>query len=354
MKNKHAFVIGIAMAAYFAYGMYSAYLGMVEKIYFDLSSEFIIFIPLVALSLLLFWAINRGATKANIITTRLISFFSLASIILFWGISPLEDVFLLNISGKYLAINTFFYLWQEIVFGGITIIFFSFLLRPVTAFLRDYEADPKNIRDNDVLKVSSIIKRFPLQTAAIAAIVSFFGYIIGAVNFYLNHVGAPGTVAVNSLLVGIAVGQMLFAVVYFFSRSILNDANDILSSFSEISPPELITGISSKIFMTVLSCGMFFIPITLGLFINLNTESITIDMFILGVITNFIFGVGIMILIGGMFASEIINSLEQLKRCMGLVRVNDLNCRLNIKTGDEMEEVGYEFNKMVAHLKNKK
>ncbi len=355
MKNKLAFIIGAVTVGYFIYGIVASYLGMTGEITFGFMNAFLIFIPLIILSIMLAWSINRRRDSLLVIRDRLLSFYFVASVLFFWGLSPIEDIFLLNISsGPDIAANTFFYLWQEVVFGGAAIGLFAFLFKPVSNFLRKYESDIKSIEEREIEEVSDLVSRFPIHTAVLSALVSFIAYVIGTTSFYITHFGTPITVAINNLLVGIAMGQMLFMVVYFFVRYILEDVNSILYIFGDVTSPKKVMSIRIKIFITGFSIGIFFVSIMTALFINMISGALDINMFYIGVAVNLILGTGIMILSGGALASNIIFSLRQVTHGMELIRAKNMSYRVNIKTGDEMEELAHEFNKLANCLDKKK
>ena len=62
-------------------------------------------------------------------------------------------------------------------------------------------------------------------------------------------------------------------------------------------------------------------------------------------------GLGLALLASLYLARRVVRPLQALREGVERISSGDLNSRLEIKTGDEIETLAEEFNKMTAHLK---
>jgi HAMP domain-containing protein len=352
LKRRLAWMVGAIFVAWFVYGIASSFLG-VTGAPFDWSNALLILTPLTALALLFAFLIGGDDETTGVIKRKLISLYVIAIAVLFWVISPIEDFFILNITGSEVAIDVLTYLLMALVLGGIGIAIFMMWFRPIDEFMRKYQSDIKGIDRAKVSEISKAASWFPVRTALTAAFMSTLGYVVGAATFYLVHSDIPVTLVVNNILIGIAIGPMVFSVIYFFSRSILEGVGSILYVFKDIAVPQRVIGVKGKILFFGIAPGIFFTITSATLFFNLIDGRMSLDLFYSGIAANFAFALLLMVIIGEGLIMSAVSALYEIKHGMELMQSGNWTHRISVRTGDEMEDVAYEFNKMADELEKR-
>lgn len=347
MKNKLIIIPVIAFIGWFVYGFFHSWSGITGAP-FDWTDTAIILLPLAALVVIIAAIMRRKPETTGIISIRLASFYISAIAILFWVISPMEDFLLLSISGRDLAVNIFFYLWEAVILGGAAVIVFMNWFKPVGEFLRRYQSDVKSIDKGKIIEISRLVSRFPLLTASVAAVINAGGYVIGALGFVFFRPDIDLSIVINNLMVGVAVGQVLFVVFYFFTRNILEDVSEVLYVFGDVTSPQRVVGITSKILLPGVSSMVFLAATTIAPIIGLVSASPDAVFSYTVILINFVLAIIIMILTGVAVSADLNGSVGEIKHGIELVQSGNWLHRINIKTGDEMEDVAYSFNKAMA------
>jgi methyl-accepting chemotaxis protein len=146
---------------------------------------------------------------------------------------------------------------------------------------------------------------------------------------------------------------MIFSVIYFFSRSILEGVGSILYVFRDIAAPQRVIGVKGKIFFFGIAPGIFFIITAATLFFNLIDGKMSLDLFYSGIAANFAFALLLMVVIGEGLIMSAVSALREIKHGMELIQSGNWTHRISVRTGDEMEDVAYEFNKMADELEKR-
>ncbi|MHB9019876.1 MAG: hypothetical protein ACYC3G_03335 [Minisyncoccota bacterium] len=351
MKNKPALIVGVLASIYFVYAVIFSGMAAINESAFSWITVINLFIPLILLVLLFIYFFTKQLGDVKVIKKRLLALYVLVIMISFWIFAPIENYFLLSISGKEIAIQTFSYLWETLLLGSLAVFIFMKLFKPIDNFLINYESNIEKITPEEAKKVSEIATKFPLRTAIIVPFMTILGYIIGSIQFYLVNPSIHYLVIINNLLISLAVGPIIFLAIYFFTHRILKDTNNIFYTFGDITSPNKVLGFTNKILFFGSTYGMFFILIFIGLLINLSYGGIGMIEFYYGLGINFIFTLIIMLFVGNAISRDIIFSLLEIKKGLEIIRGGNYNYQINIKTGDEAENVAYEFNKTMHYLK---
>ncbi|MDD3752766.1 MAG: hypothetical protein PHS16_02425 [Candidatus Colwellbacteria bacterium] len=353
MKNKLASIFGASFVAYFLYSMYYSYLGVIGEVSFGWIDVPKIFVPLIILICLITYSITRKIETLDIIRKKLICLYLIAVSFLFLFLSPLEEFFVLNITGREVALNTVFYLLEVVIFGAIGILVFMSWFKPVKEFLDSYQSDIKKISKENIKKITSVVESFSIKTAATAGILSLIAYIVGAFSLYLFSSSVSTLVIVNNLLVGLAISPIIFMIIYSVSDHILKDVNNILYVFGDITSPKRRISVGTKVISASFLPGSFFVAMSAALFLNFSAGLSSINFFYMGMAVNFVLTSSWAIIIGKTIIANAKNSLLEIRHGMELLESGNWDHRLNIKSGDEMELVAYEFNKMADELKKR-
>lgn len=352
LKRKLAWIVGLASIVWFAFSAWASFQGVMGAP-FGWRDAFFVFAPLTALISLFALLIGGDDETTSVIKRKLISLYMIATALLFWVISPVEDFLILNITGSEVAIDVLTYLLMFVVLGGIGVAIFMRWFRPIGEFMRKYQSDIKSITPAEVSEISKAVSWFPLRTALVAASMSAIGYLIGAATFFLVHSDAPPSLIINNILIGVAIGPTVFSVIYFFSRGILQDVGSVLYVFKDIASPQRVIGVKGKILSFSIPPGVFFTITSTALFFNLMNEGVSANLLYVGIALNFIFTVSFVVIIGGGLVSSIASALHEIKHGMELMQSGNWSHRVSVRTGDEMEDVAYEFNKMADYLEKK-
>lgn len=349
MKNKFSLISGSLLVIYFIYAINFCLTAIFGEILFTWQTAIKLLAPLVILSSIFLYFFKKEEWAIKMIQKKLFVLYGSVLLVSLWIIGPIENYLLMDVSGKNIAIQIFSYLWETLVFGGLAIIIFNKMFKPIHNFLRNYESKVENITNEEVLKVSDLVARFPLQTASIAPIISILGYIIGSIQFYIVNPSIHTLIIVNNSLISLAIIPIQFLIIYFFTRYILNDVNNVLYTFGDITLPKKVLGINEKIILLSISYSIFFVPLFAGSLLNLTNNLISINKFHAGLWVNLFIAFIIMFLVGKAISKDLIHSLSEIKR--GLQIIQECKCnakyKINIKTGDEVEDLAHEFNKSV-------
>ena len=352
LKRKLAWIVGTVSVAWLIYGIISSSSG-VSGAPFGWSKALLILLPLAVFISLFALLVGGDNETTSVIKRKLFSLYIIAIAALFLIISPIEDFFILNITGSEVAIDVLTYLLMAAILGGIGIAIFMKWFKPIGEFMRKYQSDVKSITSAEVSKISRAVSRFPFRTALTAAFISAIGYLIGAATFFLVHSEVPLMLAVNNILIGVAIGPIFFSIIYFFSRSILQEVGGVLYVFKDIASPQRVMGLKSKIFFFALAPGMFFVITSMALSSNLIAGRIGTDLFYAGVATNFAVAISLIMIIGQGLIMSVVSALNEIKHGLELMQSGNWTHRVSVRTGDEMEDVAYEFNKMADYLEKK-
>jgi len=339
------------MVAYFLYAVIFSGRAAIDNVAFSWATVIKLFIPLIILASVSIYTFVGEIAGTQVIKKRLVALYACIIMISFWVFAPIENYFLLNIYGREVAIQTFSYLWETLLFGSLAIVVFMKWFRPINEFLKNYESSVESITVEEAKKVSELSIKFPLRTATIAPIITILGYAIGSLQFYLINPSIHYLVVINNLLIGLAIGPITFLAIYFFTHQALKDVNNILYTFGDVTSPNKILGINNKVRFFGAAYGIFFTSIFIGLLINFSINGINTIEFYCGLGINFIFTLLLMLLVGNAMSADLIYSLTEIKKGLEIMRGGNWNYQINIKTGDETEGVAYEFNKTIQYLK---
>jgi HAMP domain-containing protein len=177
--------------------------------------------------------------------------------------------------------------------------------------------------------------------------------VLSAISFLIIHPDFSLGLSLNIVLIGLAMGQAIFAIIYFFSRRILADITHILYSFGDITSPNKTLGIKFKIMISAACPGVFFVSTYLALLLSFLANRINFSLFSMGIVLNSILSFVIMYIISSGLVTGLLDALKEIKRGIEIVQSGSLQNRINVKTGDEIESVAYEFNIMTDYLEKR-
>jgi HAMP domain-containing protein len=349
LERKLAWIIGAASVAWFAYGIIFSFSGVIGAL-FNWRDAFLILLPLAALVSLFAFLMSGDDETTTVIKKKLISLYIITIAALFFVVSPIEDFLILNITGSAVAIDVLTYLVMAVCFGGVVVVLFMRWFKPIGEFMRKYQSDVKDITPAEVSEISRAVSWFPFRTALTSAILSSIGYLAGSATFFLVHTNTPPLLILDNILIGAAMGPIVFSIIYFFSRAILEGVGSVLYVFKDIALPQRVIGLERKVLSFSMFPGIFFTITSITLSFNLISGRISAELLYIGLAINFIFTALLVAIIGRGIVSSVISALHEIKHGMVLIQSGNWTHRVSVRTGDEIEDIAYEFNKMAEHL----
>jgi len=303
----------------------------------------LLLIPQVAMSLAFFYSLwpEKGSPE---VPGKFLSVFSTLIMVIFWIIGPIQSYFTFDMTGKELSYLAFLYLWEVVVLGILFIYITMRWLRRVKNFLEDYSSDIKSITKERIENFSRFLSRFPLNVARLGFFIGLGGYVLASFQLVFWG-GARYEAGIKTLMVGLGLSPLFGFMLYVLAYRFLGGIYGILYSFGQVSKPSRVLSIVSKIM--IFGSGMLLMVVSLLLPLVWNFFEGNIDL------NTFMLGGGIIILeliivfyiAATVFAENIIRPLEILKKGLQILQTGEKRYRINVRTGDEIEEVINEFNK---------
>lgn len=351
LKNMAQFVLGVisftywCWAAWFSLTIFST-MGSLEWRTFGF-----IFIPEIAIVLVFFYLMWPGKGSLEV-SNKFLSVFSILIVTIFWIISPIQSFFTLNLTGREISFTAFLYLWEVMILGGLFIFILMHWLGRVKSFLGDYNADIKSITKERVESFSQFLSHFPLHVAYLGFFFSLIGYTLSAVQLVF-WAGAGYSEGIKSIISGLAFSPLFALLLYVLAYGFLRDIYEILYSFGDIAKPNRVLSIRGKVTILAFSFILIVISLLSTLIWNFLDGNITKNIFLLGagIIT---FELIIILYISvKTLVDDITKPLEMLKKGFEILQTGEKRYRINVRTGDEIEELVYGFNKAADALKER-
>lgn len=301
-------------------------------------------IPEIILALIFFYLLWPGKDSPNV-STKFLSVFSILILAVLWIVGPLQSYFTLNLDNRGISFSAFLYSFEVMLFGGLFTYVVLRYLRRVRIFLKDYSSNIEAITRERAEKFSEFLSGFPLKVARIGFLFVFGGFLISAPQ--LIFWGWTTTeVAVKSIFIGLAIAPVMALLMYILARRFLSGVFEILYSFGDVSHPKLVLSIEGKILMLGSCVMLMAISLLFPLIWNFVEENISLQMFLLGCGITLLELLSIFYVSVKAFAYDITNSLDVLKKGLEILQTGEKRYRINMRTGDELEEVIGEFNKI--------
>lgn len=343
LKTVAQFVFG---TAFFAYWCWTARLSLDI---FSAGGSFgwgtfgLLLMPQVAMASAFFYSLwpEKGSPE---VPGKFLSVFSILIMVIFWIIGPIQSYFTFDMAGKQLSYLAFIYLWEVVVLGILFIYITMRWLRRVKKFMKDYSSDIKSITKERIENFSGFLSRFPLNVARLGFLFSLGGYVLGSLQLVFWG-GARYEAGIKTLMVGLGLSPLFAFMLYVLSYRFLGGIYGILYSFGEVSRPSRVLSIVSKIIIFGLGMIMMTVFLLFPLVWNFFEGHININTFALGGGIILLELIIVFYIASTVFAENITMPLEVLKKGLQILQTGEKRYRINVRTGDEIEEVINEFNK---------
>jgi len=347
--------IGIFLVSFFAFwiwGIWFSYLSFLIEYDFDWVDFIFLFLPLLFSAFFLFYLIWPGEESPSLRQKFLVVYSSLTAVII-WFVGPIQTFIMLNLNYAQIALVAFSYLLEGLFFGMVVVYFVLKQLDKVDKFLADYHSKIKSISKARVEEVSEIISAYPLKVSVIGFFVVLGGYLIGAAILFW-----PGGVsyrdAIKDAMIGLAIAPILFLSVYVITYRYLRGVSEVLYTFGDVLKPRRVLSIGQK----MMCLGGSFFLLTTAMFVPLFwdclSETISDQKLIGGLIA---MSVGFALIIYfsiKVFVADLQSALIKIEKGLEILQSEEWDYRLNIKTGDELEDIAYDYNKAVEELKKRR
>ena len=345
MGKKIARVIsGAAFFAYWGWASMSAFESFTRGDVFRWEHFANLLIPEIILALVFFYLVWPGKDSTDV-SGKFLSVFSTLIIVLLWVIGPLQSFFTLNLDNRGISFSAFLYSFEVMIFGALFIFVILRYLRRVKIFLKDYSSNIKSITHERADEFSEFLSSFPLKAARIGFLFVFGGFMISAPQ--LIFWGWTTTeVAIKSIFIGLAMAPVMALLMYILARRFLSGVFEILYSFGDVSHPKLVLSIEGKIMMLGSCMLLMAVSMLFPLLWNFFESNIGFQALLLGCGIMLLEIITISYVSIKAFVYDITSSLDILKKGLEILQTGEKRYRINMRTGDEFEEVVDEFNKI--------
>jgi hypothetical protein len=344
--------IGIFGASFFIFwvlGIWFSYLSFRIGYRFTWIDFAALFLPLLFSAFLLFYLLWPGEESSSIRRKFLATYGLLAAAII-WLVGPIQSFFVLNLDYTQISLSAFSYLIEGLFFGIVVVGLVLRRLKKVDEFLADYHSKIKSISKSRVEEVSEIISTYPLKVSALGFFAVLGGYFLGAaILFWVGGVSYRD--AIKDALTGLAIAPILFLSVYVITYKYLRGVNEILYTFGDVLRPRRVLFIGQKMMLLggafLLLMMMMFLP----LFWDCLSETISDNKLIGGLAVMSVEFALIIYLSTRAFIADLQSALVKIEKGLEILQSENWDYRLNIKTGDELENIAYDYNKAVEELR---
>ena len=344
VKRIAKIVSGVVFFAYWAWVSMSSFEAFSRGDTFGWEHFAALLIPEIILALIFFYLLWPGKDSPDV-SSKFLSVFSMLIVAILWVIGPLQSFFTLNLDNRGISFSAFLYSFEVMLFGGLFLFIIMRYLGQVRLFLKDYSSNIKSITHERAEKFSTFLSNFPLKVGRLGFIFTFGGYLLSAPQLiFWGHTASEA--AVKSIFIGLAISPVIALLMYILARRFLSGVYEILYSFGEVSHPKLVLSIGGKVMMLGSCIFLMAVSLLLPLVWNFFEENIGLRMFLLGcglmlleLIFVFFFSVKA-------FVYDITSSLDILKKGLEIHQTGEKRYRINMRTGDELEDVIDEFNKI--------
>ncbi len=302
-------------------------------------------VSLSAVLILLLWPKNPQSE----IKRTLISSFISTTVVIFWIIGPLQSAFALHLTSRQISFAALEYFLEVAVLGGVFIFIALRWFREFDLFLKDYSSNVSTITKDRIRSVSNSISYYPLRISLLGFFISFGGYLLGDAMLVV-FAGANRDQAIKDLLVALAMSPIAFLTLYSFGHWVLQKVNGVLASFGDILEPKAILPLKTKIMFLGFSSIILGVVLYAPLVWNFIEGHLPPGIFYLGLAITSLEVILIVYVSSLTFSADLTESLSELKRGLEVLQSDDKNYRINIKTGDEIEEAAYAFNRAAESL----
>ncbi|HUX35630.1 MAG TPA: hypothetical protein VMV71_01195 [Candidatus Paceibacterota bacterium] len=310
---------------------------------FTWSTFGLLLIPQVAMASAFFYSLWPEKESPEV-PGRFLSVFSALILVIFWITGPIQSYFTFDMSGKQLSYLAFLYLWEVVVLGILFIYITMRWLGRVNKFLEDYSSDIKSITKERIENFSNFLSRFPINVAWLGFLFSLGGYALGSLQLVFWG-GARYEAGIKTLMVGLGLSPLFAFMLYVLSYRFLRGIYEILYSFGEVSKPSRVLSIVGKIMIFGFGMLLMVVFLLFPLAWNFFEGNIAINTFALGGGIIFLELIIVFYIAATVFAENITIPLEILKKGLQILQTGEKRYRINVRTGDEIEEVINEFNK---------
>lgn len=343
-RNIAKFISGLTFFVYWCWTSLFSLQAFIREDVFNWGHFALLFIPQIILALIFFLLLWPGKDSTDI-SSKFVSVFSILIACVLWVVGPLQSFFTLGLDARGISFSAFLYFFEVVAFGGLFIFILIRQLKHVRVFLKDYSSDIKTITKERVEGFANFLSSFPVKIARIGFLFAFSGYLLATPQLIL-FAGTSYEVAIKTVFIGLAVAPIITLLMYVLARRFLSGVYEILYSFGSVAKPKLVLSIENKIMLIALGVFLMAISFLFPLAWNFFENNISVETFLLGGGIMILELISISYISTKAFVYDLKRSLDVLKKGLTILQSGDKRYRINIRTGDEIEEIIDEFNKV--------
>lgn len=339
---------GLIFFAYWAWSSAFSLEAFINNLPFGWEQFSLLLIPEIILALFFCYFLWPGKDSPDV-SAKFLSVFSILIVVVLWIVGPFQSFFTLDINHQGISFSAFLYSFEALVFGSVFLYVMMRYLRKVREFLADYASNIKTITKERTDKLSEFLSGFPLKIARIGFFFTFGGYFIATPQL-IFIAKTTNEVALKSIFIGLAISPILALLMYIFARHFLSGVFEILYSFGNVARPKLVVSVGNKIMILSFFMLLMVFSLLFPLAWNFHEDNISSQ--------TALFGFGAMLLeilvmyyiSARVLTADISRSLDALKKGLEILQTGERRYQINTRTGDEMEEVIDEFNKVAEKV----
>jgi hypothetical protein len=343
------YIFGVSFMLFWIWGIWFSFLSFRINYPFDWIDFVALFLPLLFSAFVFLYLLWPGK-QSSMMRRKFLTIYGVLTAVIIWLVGPIQTFFVLNLTDSQISLSAFNYLIEGLVFGSAVLYVVLNWLKKVDDFLRDYHLKIKAIGRERVEEVSETISTYPLRVSVLGSSVVFFGYIIAAlILLFFGETNYRDVI--KDALTGLAIAPILFLLVYVITYKYLQGVNEILYVFGDVVRPRRVLSLGQK--MILLGAGLFLLVMMmfLPLFWDCLTGSILSWKLVAGLIMMSLEFVVIIYFAIRSFVSDLEGGLAKIEKGLEILQSKDWDYRLNIKTGDELEDIAYDYNRAIEELK---